>query len=505
MKCSESLQQKIEALAAGELNAFAARGVERHARECAACASRLADARALNAALKGMAKEMPSDGLREHVFAKMDAVHNSPLTTGEEGWVRGEAPVLPSVGKDYGPQGSTLTPNPSPFQGEGSAPHAHPPFKVKSRRTRKKLVLEMAAVLGISCVIAAVLFPTFAQTRAKARITSSLYTTRTGKVESNLTQDYDESYQPTKGIYAVGSGSPTQFGGEAPSPGGESGKFKSPVNSQWSGTLRDASGEAELASGASPFVANPGGQNKPNAFSANTTPAAPDRYLIRNATLVVEVKDARAGYNTLSNAVKTSRGYLNNLVETVDALGSRTITMQVRVPATQFDSSMTQLSSLGKVMSKNVTAEDVTEEYVDTESTLRNLNRTETRLLEHLGRTGKLSDTLLVEKELTRVRAEIEQREGRLRFLSHRVSFSTMDVTLQEAAKSQPAVPPKSYSSGKEAAEASRSLVEFLRSVWTTVIWIGIWAVVWLPLAVFGGWLGRRVLRAWSEASSTNP
>jgi hypothetical protein len=232
--------------------------------------------------------------------------------------------------------------------------------------------------------------------------------------------------------------------------------------------------------------------------TANVTPAAPDRYLIRNATLVIEVKDARDSYNKLFLAVKDSKGYLSNLQETVDALGNRTITMQVRVPAKLFDSSMQSLSSLGKVMEKHVTAEDVTEEYVDTESTLRNLNRTEARLLEHLSRTGRLSDTLLVEKELTRVRQEIEQREGRLRFLSHRVQFSTLDVTLREEAKAQAVVPPASYSTGKEASEASRSLVEFLRSVWTMAIWIGVWAVVWAPLALVAAWVLRRAWRAWA-------
>jgi hypothetical protein len=230
------------------------------------------------------------------------------------------------------------------------------------------------------------------------------------------------------------------------------------------------------------------------APTAAVTPAAPDRYLIRNAILTIEVKDARAANDRLIATVRAANGYVSNLQETVDPYGTRAITMQVRVPAKLFDSSMQQLASLGKIMSKQVTAEDVTEEYVDTESTVRNLKRTETRLLDHLTRTGKLSDTLLIEKELSRVRQEIERREGRLRFLSHRVSFSTIDVTLQEAARSQTAIPPQSYSSGKEASEASRSLVEFLRSVWTMVIWVGIWAVVWVPLALIGVWLIRLAL-----------
>jgi hypothetical protein len=235
--------------------------------------------------------------------------------------------------------------------------------------------------------------------------------------------------------------------------------------------------------------------------TANATPAAPDRYLIRNATLLLEVKDARAAHGRLTTDVQGAKGYLSNLQETVDALGTRTISLQVRVPANLFDGSMKSLSDLGKVMDRKVSAEDVTEDYVDTASTLRNLKRTEERLLAHLSRTSKLSDTLLVEKELTRVREEIEKNEGHMRFLSHRVQYSTIDVTLKEEAKAQAALPPTSYSSAKEATDASRSLVEFLRNVWTNVIWVGIWAVVWGPLMFIAGWVVRRLWRAWVDAT----
>lgn len=268
-----------------------------------------------------------------------------------------------------------------------------------------------------------------------------------------------------------------------------------------------AAGNAPAASGGPKAGAPPGmgggaapesnetakAEPKPRAPSAAITAPSPDRYLIRNAIVVLEVKDARVANDQLLAAVREAKGYVSNLNETTDSLGARTVTLQVRVPATLFDSSMQALTSLGKVTDKKVTAEDVTEEYVDTQSTLRNLNKTEARLIDHLSRTGKLSDTLLIEKELTRVREEIEKREGRLRFLAHRVEFSTIDVTLREAPRAQSPVPAESYSTGKQATDATRSLVEFLLGVWTIAIWLGIWAVVWVPIVVVG-WLIVRVM-----------
>src|SRR5207248_5952700 len=125
-------------------------------------------------------------------------------------------------------------------------------------------------------------------------------------------------------------------------------------------------------------------------------------------------------------------------------------------------------------------------EFVDSQATLRNLQQTESRLLAHLNRTGRLADTLLVEKELTRVRGEIERLEGRLRFLSHRVLFSTLTVTISEAPRPEPIVPAQSYSSGQQLSEAVRSLVAFGQLLWTGAIWLGIWSAVWAPLALAG-------------------
>jgi hypothetical protein len=221
-----------------------------------------------------------------------------------------------------------------------------------------------------------------------------------------------------------------------------------------------------------------------------------DRYLIRNATLSLVARDPRAAAAKLTAAVTAARGYVSETGESVDELGSRSITLQARVPYDRFDRVMGEVEGLGRVAEKQIGAEDVTEEFVDSQARLRNLKRAEARLLEHLNRTGRLADVLLVEKELNRVRGEIEQLEGRLRFLTHRVAFSTLAVTISEAARPQAIVPPESFSSGKEASTAIRSLVAFAQFLWTGTIWTAIWAIVWLPLTLAAWLLARRLRRA---------
>ena len=160
--------------------------------------------------------------------------------------------------------------------------------------------------------------------------------------------------------------------------------------------------------------------------------ARPDRYLIRNASLRIEADDVRAAAESVTKATTKAGGYVARVRESTDGLGRRSADVQLRVPSATLDTALAQIEELGKVTSKEITAEDVTEEYVDIDSRLRNLKRMEERLLGHLDQSGTMEDLLTVEKELSRQREQIERLEGRLRFLSHRVDFSTIQLTISE-------------------------------------------------------------------------
>lgn len=218
----------------------------------------------------------------------------------------------------------------------------------------------------------------------------------------------------------------------------------------------------------------------------------PDRYLIKNATLTLEAPQVREVTDRVVAAAKRLKGYVSGLHETVDALGTRSVTFTVRVPATEFDTFLQGFEAQGKVMDREVTAEDVTEEFVDTQSKLHNLRATESRLLSHLSKTGKLSDTLLVETEINRVREESDKLTGRLKFLAHRISYSTFTVTIKETAHAQAITPPQSFSAGRVATDSVRSLVEFGQGVLTLSIWLLTWSVVWLPPVLIAGYVRWR-------------
>ena len=157
--------------------------------------------------------------------------------------------------------------------------------------------------------------------------------------------------------------------------------------------------------------------------------------VIRNGQASVEVEKLDPAIVKLRQLATQLGGYVANssIVGGHDQI--RSATLELKIPAERFDQAVNGLGNLGKVESVNATAEDVGEEFVDVTARVNNAHRLEDRLIALLAtRTGKLQDVLAVERELARVREEIERYEGRLRFLKTRAAISTLSVTIHEPA-----------------------------------------------------------------------
>jgi hypothetical protein len=155
--------------------------------------------------------------------------------------------------------------------------------------------------------------------------------------------------------------------------------------------------------------------------------------LIRNGYAQIEVDSLEATVEAVQQMAQRLGGYVTGVATQTGRERIPEATLTLRIPAARFDEALSGLQPLGKVESVNVTSEDVGEEYVDIGVRLENGRRLERRLLELLQtRTGKLEEVLAVERELARVREEIERHEGRLRYLRSRAAVSTLSVTLHE-------------------------------------------------------------------------
>lgn len=175
---------------------------------------------------------------------------------------------------------------------------------------------------------------------------------------------------------------------------------------------------------------------KPAARLPGGSEAAP-RKIVRSASLSLEVPDepkARA----LAKAAAIRAGAELAGDESSGAGAGRCATLTFRVAPERFEALIGALEGSGRVVSRSVSSQNLSEEFVDLRSRLSNLRRVEKRLTELLAfKTHKLPDVLQVERELERVGAEIEQVEGRMKYIDALAAQSVITVTLAEPSRVQ--------------------------------------------------------------------
>lgn len=159
------------------------------------------------------------------------------------------------------------------------------------------------------------------------------------------------------------------------------------------------------------------------------------RKVITTADLAIDVDDASAAVDEIISITQVAGGFVSSSSVYDNYYGESTGKagyVTVRIPQSGFTSVMGEIEALGTVTSKSISGRDVTEEYVDLSARLGNLERQELRLLEILNMTTTVDEVLDVERELGRIRGEIESLTGRLNYLNDRVDLSTINVRVSE-------------------------------------------------------------------------
>jgi Domain of unknown function (DUF4349) len=157
------------------------------------------------------------------------------------------------------------------------------------------------------------------------------------------------------------------------------------------------------------------------------------RLIVRTGQASIEVDSLEPAMTELRRIVQRTGGFVADASVQSGRDQLRRATLELKVPSDRFDELTEGLQPIGRLEFVNVGAEDVSEEFVDLTARVANGRRLEDRLVELLRtRTGKLQDVLSVERELARVREEIERMEGRLRYLKTSAQLSTLSVSLHE-------------------------------------------------------------------------
>ncbi len=216
------------------------------------------------------------------------------------------------------------------------------------------------------------------------------------------------------------------------------------------------------------------------------------RRIIKTGEMTLEVRDLRKTMEDIAKLAEDAGGYVSGREAYEDDEGGRSGKVTVRIPSDKFAEIFKQLQDFGKAIRYSEDAQDVTEEWVDLEARIANKKAEEEALLALLKRKGELSDILEVQREVFRARGEVEQLQGRLRYLKDQVSLSTIEMYINELGPAGLAErgPWRIAYHLRTAWHALARIVEWL--VYATIYLIIPGVLFWGPIVLLIWWVRRR-------------
>jgi hypothetical protein len=253
-------------------------------------------------------------------------------------------------------------------------------------------------------------------------------------------------------------------------------------------------GVQEPAGVSSKLQARPAAESLAAARQADRpSPVAPrGPSVIRTARLQIVTRDFATARESVESVVNANGGFVDDLTVTGDTAQARVLRGTLRVRSDRFRDALGALRALGIVLEDTQGTQDVTDQIVDLDARLAGARATEERLTELLrNRAGRLSDVLEVERELTRVRVEIERLDAEKTNVTRRVSYGTITITVTEERKESLDGPLPLTARLKVAAldgiEAALDTIAatvlfVLRAGPSLVLWGGLFFSIWLLL-----------------------
>lgn len=277
----------------------------------------------------------------------------------------------------------------------------------------------------------------------------------------------------------------------------------------------DTSEESSISDSSRPNSAIVGNEQPPSvdepvAFTnADTTGEQPselqqqNRLVIKDASITMQVEDAEATMESIMGLAEGGGGWVvSSSTNQYTAWNGALLTqgnITFRIPSERFNETLNQVRQLGlEVISQQISGQDVTSEYTDIQSQIRNLQVAEDQLQEIMDSTSTVTDVLTVHNRLIEVRGQIETLQGRSNYLEQASAFSTITATLVPVEPKRPDNGSKSrvdrndsWNPSKTAEKAFDVLVTGLQISADAVIWM---VICGLPFAVFGvpAWFGYR-------------
>ena len=223
-----------------------------------------------------------------------------------------------------------------------------------------------------------------------------------------------------------------------------------------------------------PMVISP----EDEAYSPEALSPDEERMIVRTGEMSLVVEDVNQASDDIAQLAVSYGGYVVSSYiwgEEEDIRGW----ISFRVPAEKFDQALTDLRELAvRVETERTESRDVTEEYIDLESRLRNAEATEQQYLALLEKAEEIEDILKIYDSLSRIRSEIEQIKGRMQYLEQTTSTSLISVSLEPEVTAKPLVR-VGWSALEVLKSAARGLVVAGQVLGNIAIWLLIFIPIW--------------------------
>ena len=215
--------------------------------------------------------------------------------------------------------------------------------------------------------------------------------------------------------------------------GFSTGNFDTSSSSQETVSYYDSNGrlqtESKMAYSDSaaplPMAASTPGEPGSGALPADTK-------IIKTASLTLEVKDVSGSVEILKNLATLKGGYISSTNVQKNYNNRLTGSVILRIPAAEFESTLTGVQAIGTVKSISTQGQDVTEEYVDLQAQKTSYQNQVAQYNEIMKKAVKVDDVITVQQQIDRVQTQLNRLEGRLNYLDSRIDLSTITVNLQE-------------------------------------------------------------------------
>lgn len=150
-----------------------------------------------------------------------------------------------------------------------------------------------------------------------------------------------------------------------------------------------------------------------------------NRMRIKQGKVSYRVKELKQAEKVLEKQVKEYAGYIDS-----STFWGNRVTMIVKIPAADFDNFVSASESVGTLLSKSITVEDVTDRFLDLENRIKNRRILLERYQEYLRKAKDVTELLKLEREINNLTTEIEGLEGSFKSLKHRISYSRLEIQL---------------------------------------------------------------------------